>query len=171
MHATDDTAPPRYSRLPLPPYRHRPGRTPHPVRDPRGHSHGVRRPADDPLRHGRWEESELYRHGIDLFNHRYWWECHEALEHLWRLEGGRGPRAAVLQAVIQLASGLLLRAMARPRGPQRLGRRALAHLADRDGVALGLDLAELRRVITRSLLAGGDPAPKLRLERPLNRVV
>ena len=46
---------------------------------------------------------DLLRRGIDLFNRREFFECHEVLEDLWRPE--RGPRRLFLQGVIHLAVG------------------------------------------------------------------
>jgi hypothetical protein len=34
-----------------------------------------------------WRSCDLYLYGIDLFNHGYWWEAHEALEDVWLAAG------------------------------------------------------------------------------------
>ena len=81
---------------PLPPYTFIPGRTPHPVSDPAGHMHGKtleRPPAPDP---SRWQESRAYLVGVDLFNHGFYWEAHEAWEGLWHACGRMGPTADFL---------------------------------------------------------------------------
>src|SRR5262244_1875387 len=41
--------------------------------------------------------------GIELFNHREFFECHEVLEEVWTPE--RGPRRMFLQSVIHVAVG------------------------------------------------------------------
>ena len=46
---------------------------------------------------------DLLRRGIDLFNRREFFECHEVLEEAWTPE--RGPRRLFLQAVIHIAVG------------------------------------------------------------------
>jgi hypothetical protein len=88
---------------PLPPYTYVPGRTPHPISDPAGHSFG-HRPAPlasfDPE---KWRDCRPYLRGIDLFNHGYYWEAHEAWEVLWHAAGKRGPTADFIKALVQLA--------------------------------------------------------------------
>jgi len=95
---------PRYSKTPLPPYSYVPGFTPHPVSDPRGHMHGHVAKPPAALEPEYWQESEAYRYGIDLFNHGYYWEAHEAWESLWHAAGRRGPVATWLKALIKLAA-------------------------------------------------------------------
>ena len=46
------------------------------------------------------------KHGVDLFNRQYYWECHEALEDVW-LEDRGEPARYVYWAVIQVACCLL----------------------------------------------------------------
>jgi hypothetical protein len=97
--------PPRFlPEQPLPPYTHVPGRTPHPVSHPRGHSHGLapeRPAAPDPE---RWQECRPYLRGLDLFNHGYYWEAHEVWESLWHAAGRRGRTADFLKGLIKLAA-------------------------------------------------------------------
>ncbi|MBA3481680.1 MAG: DUF309 domain-containing protein [Pirellulales bacterium] len=95
---------PRYSNEPLPPYSYVPGFTPHPVSDPRGHRHGHHAATPAALDSARWEESAAYRYGVDLFNHGYYWEAHEAWESLWHAAGRSGPVAIWLKALIKLAA-------------------------------------------------------------------
>jgi hypothetical protein len=75
---------PRVPRLlpdvPLPPYAHVPGLTPHPVSDPRGHSYRIHPAIPDVPDPERWEACREYLRGVDLFNAGYWWESHEAWE-------------------------------------------------------------------------------------------
>jgi len=109
----------------LPAYRHLPGRTPHPTRDPEGHSYGCPTEEMPDLNAADWRGCETYLYGIDLFNADYWWECHEVLEGLWHAAGIGTPAAHVLQAVIQCAAAQLKQtaAGARPQ-PRPLGARA-----------------------------------------------
>ena len=98
-------APPRLvpDRL-FPPYAYLPGRYPHPVRDPGGHSFGHKPDepeAPDPM---RWRECGDYLYGIDLFNHGFYWEAHEAWEGLWHALGRRGVTATYVQALINFAA-------------------------------------------------------------------
>ncbi len=105
------TAPPRFlPGEPLPPYSYVPGRFPHPHSDPNGHSYGrppapASRPDPD-----AWPSCVAYLRGIDLFNHGYYWEAHEAWESLWHACGRAGPLADFFKALIQLAvAGVKLR--------------------------------------------------------------
>ena len=43
-------------------------------------------------------------YGIDLFNHGFYWEAHEAWEGLWIACARRGPTATYLQAFITAAA-------------------------------------------------------------------
>jgi hypothetical protein len=45
----------------------------------------------------------VYLYALDLFNGRYYWECHEQLESLWRA-AGRGLVADFLKGLIKLAA-------------------------------------------------------------------
>src|SRR5258708_8137214 len=88
----------------FPPYTFVPGRNPHPVSDPQGHSHGKpphHPPAPDV---DRWYESRAYLRGADLFNHGFYWEAHEAWESLWHACGRSGPTADFLRGLIKLAA-------------------------------------------------------------------
>ncbi len=88
----------------LPPYTFVPGRAPHPVSDPAGHMHDKppeRPPAPDA---DRWQDSHAYLRGLDLFNHGYYWEAHEAWEGLWHACGRTGPTADFLRGLIKLAA-------------------------------------------------------------------
>ena len=72
----------------FPPYRHIPGFTPHPVKDPRGHSYEKehKRSCNTTtlvLPPEKWQNNQQYLYGVDLFNFSYWWEAHEAWEEDW----------------------------------------------------------------------------------------
>ena len=70
----------RYTTKPLPPYRYLPGLHPHPMANPHGHSHGAPdepHPAWDPE---EWRALDDWLYGVDLCNHHYYWESHEAWE-------------------------------------------------------------------------------------------
>jgi hypothetical protein len=134
---------PRYTSRPLPPYRHIPGRTPHPTRDPDGHSHG-QKTADLPdLNTHPWADCPHYLYGIDLFNEGYWWECHEVLEGLWISAGIGTPAGHALQAIIQCAAAHLKTLTGQLSGGRRLVEHARKHVQWADGRRLGMDLAAL----------------------------
>ena len=89
---------------PFPPYAYIPGRTSHPTRDPDGHSYGREAEIPEAPDPAEWRACGDYLYGIDLFNHRFYWEAHEVWEGLWVACGRRGPTATYLQALINLAA-------------------------------------------------------------------
>ncbi|RKZ12896.1 hypothetical protein DRQ50_11275 [bacterium] len=133
----------RYTDRDLPAYRHVPGRTPHPTRDPEGHSYGMSEDTLPDLNTADWRECDHYLYGIDLFNAGYWWEAHEALEGLWHAAGVGTPASHVLQAVIQCAAAHLKTFTDRPNGARRLLEHAEKHVMWRGTRCLGLDLVAM----------------------------
>src|SRR5918994_4594460 len=125
MSAIPSVDRPRYSDEPLPPYSYVPGHTPHPVSDPRGHMHGHRAAAPNPLDPARWEESAAYRYGVDLFNHGFYWEAHEAWESLWHAAGRSGATADFLKGLIKLAAAGVKAREGRAAGVQSHAQRAI----------------------------------------------
>jgi hypothetical protein len=98
-------SPPRYlPDIPLPPYSYVTGRYPHPLRDPAGHSFGVKSEPCPPPDPEHWRECRPYLHGVDLFNHGYYWESHEAWEQAWHAAGRRGVTADFFKALIKPAA-------------------------------------------------------------------
>ena len=120
---------PRYApKIDLPPYAYLPGRFPHPVRDPDGHSYGRAHAVVAPLTPEGWRENDAYRHGVDLFNRGYYWEAHEAWENLWQRAGRSGPVAGFLNALILLAAAGVKIREGTPKGARRHARKALGFL-------------------------------------------
>jgi hypothetical protein len=156
---------------PFPAYAFTPGRDPHPVRDPRGHSHGIETvppPAPDPA---NWRVSHDYLRGIDLFNAGYYWEAHEAWEGLWNASGRAGPIAVFLQALIALtAAGLKVR-VGSAFGVTAHARRADWLLEDVIREAgprfMGLDLPALQEAARGIPDADPEPAPAVMAMRLL----
>lgn len=155
------SGPSRYTRLDLPEYRHLPGETPHPTRDPDGHSYG-RRPAwatpAQNLNTVPGTSCQAFLYGLDLFNAGYWWECHEVLEDLWHAAGHGTPAAHTLQAVIQCCAARLKVLAGQNPAARKLLDQAVKHAdqgTDRD---LGLDLVKLLAE-TRTLAEGDGGQP------------
>lgn len=46
----------------------------------------------------------LFAHGIDLFDHGFYWEAHEAWERLWQAAPRDGAESRLLQGLIALAA-------------------------------------------------------------------
>ena len=143
-------SPPRLApEMALPPYTFVPGRTPHPVRDPAGHLFGKPCVFPPPLEPTRWQENRTYLHGIDLFNHGYYWEAHEVWEGLWRAAGRAGTTADFLKGLIKLAAAGVKVRQRQPRGVASHAAGAAAHFRalagerGEDSSYLGLRLRDL----------------------------
>jgi hypothetical protein len=143
-----------------------PGRAPHPRRDPEGHSYGLPETPPPKLPPEEWRDNAEYLFGIDLYNHGYWWECHEVLEGLWRLTGHRGREAELLQGIIQAAAANLRRHAGSAEGARRLAGEAARRLeSGGDGAFMGLDARGFAGELRKYHLEGTRPAPPpLRLE-------
>jgi hypothetical protein len=113
---------PTFPRLvperPLPPYSFVPGRFPHPVADPAGHSFGVEPAPPAMFDPKQWTASEAYLYGIDLFNAGYYWESHVEWESLWLACGRSGDAADFLKGLIKLAAAGVKHLEAKPAGVQ-----------------------------------------------------
>lgn len=157
----------RYSRLPLPPYRFVPGESPHPTRDPAGHS--FRDPAGPPVawRPEEWRQLERWLWAVDLFNHGYWWESHEALEELWHAAGRTTPPARFVQALIHLSAACLNRHRGHGAAARRQAARAVRGLrAARTlgPIVMGVDVAALAVEVARAFSDPGGAPPRLHLD-------
>ncbi len=109
---------------PFPPYAYIPGRLPHPSRDPRGHSYGVNSERPDPPDPDNWRSCQPYLYAVDLFNHGYYWEAHEAWEELWNAVDRHRPTRHFLQGLIRLAASGVKAREGNVHGVQRHARRA-----------------------------------------------
>lgn len=134
--------------LPLPPYAFYPGGPhPHPISDPAGHSHGIAHAKPEPISNGNATAHPLHRWALDLFNHGYYWEAHEAWEGLWMAAGRRGPMADFLKGLIHLAAAGVKVREGVPAGVASHARRAEKLFAPfAEPVFLALELAQVRRI-------------------------
>jgi hypothetical protein len=141
------------------------------VRDPAGHSYHVEpMPVDAEASLG----SDAFLWGLDLFNHGYYWEAHEAWEGLWQVADRDSPLRMLFKGLILLAAaGIKIRerknaaAERHAMGAAALLRR-LTKVPDRDiEQALGTSpaaLAEYAEAATRiptqlRATAPGEPQP------------
>lgn len=93
---------------PLPPYRYvQGGAHPNPVSGDGGHFQGRAFTAPDPLSEMAWMVNPLWLYGVDLFNHRFFWEAHEVWEPLWRGLDKAEPPGMYIQGLMQVAGGVL----------------------------------------------------------------
>jgi predicted metal-dependent hydrolase len=152
------TSPRRYTTLPFPRYRHVPGKTPHPTRSPAGHSYG-HTAAPFTVDAASWRTSEPYLHAIDLFNHGYYWEAHEALEALWHGAGHETPIGRLARALIQASAALLKHSMGEREPAERLVRKAAAKLRALPPVCLGVSTHALADALEKTVAGARDTAP------------
>jgi predicted metal-dependent hydrolase len=78
-----------------------PRKNPHPVRDPAGHSYHVE---PIPVAAEASLSSDAFLWGLDLFNHGYYWEAHEAWEGLWQVADRDRPLRMLFKGLILLAA-------------------------------------------------------------------
>jgi len=157
----------------FPPYAFLPGRDPHPTGDPAGHSYGQEEPPPPYLPPSEWRRSEPFLWGIDLYNHGFLWEAHEAWEGLWHVSKRDRVQALFLQGLIQCAAAWLKISMQQPRGVERLAALALEKLDEvaraSRGSYMGLDLVAFRedvQAFRERAPATPEGYPRLVLETP-----
>jgi len=164
--------PPRYlPDRPFPAYAFLPGRDAHPTRDPLGHSYTSE--AEPPAEYfdaQEWAENEDYLFGVDLYNHGYLWEAHEAWEGLWHQAKHDANQAEMLQGLIQCSAAALKVPMQQPKGLARLSEIGTGRIEKVAGSAgpnyMGLDLFEFIeafREFARSSPKSPDERPSLEL--------
>ena len=146
---------PRYTGDCLPPYSYVPGHFPHPLSDPEGHLYGEDPSEPRPLRPAAWRECDDYLYGIDLFNHGFYWEAHEAWESLWHAAGREGVVAGFLKGLIKLAAAGVKAREGNPRGVKRHVQRMVELLEDVEtsesssNAYCGLDIDEVVQAASR----------------------
>jgi predicted metal-dependent hydrolase len=96
---------------------------------------------------------EQFEHGVELFNRREFFECHDAFEELWQEE--RGEMRLFLQALIQAAVGCYHLMNGNTTGAISQYRKSLAKLADYPESYLGIDAARLANELSHCL-AGAE---------------
>lgn len=154
--------PPRYSQRPFPPYSYVPGRTPHPTRDPGGHSYGRNEEPLDNFDQENWQSCEEYLYAIDLLNHGYWWEAHEALEAIWHAAGQRQTQAGLfIQGLLQIGVAAMKQHLGQGSAAQRLWQAGLEKISIPQKYYLGLDVHELQRVVRKLIAGERDTLPEL----------
>jgi predicted metal-dependent hydrolase len=122
----------------------------------------------------RWLSSDAFLWGLDLFNHGYYWEAHEAWEGLWQVADRDDPLRTLFKGLILLsAAGVKIRERKNAAAARHAMRaaallRQLMKVPDRAFErALGMSpaaLAECAEVATRSpaelqATAPGQPQP------------
>ena len=95
----------------LPDYTFIPGTTtPHPYRDPKGHSYGQKNRVIKPLPADSWADNRNYLLAIDYFNLGFYWEAHDEWDRLWRVSGPDSTVGRFLKGLVKLsAAGMKVR--------------------------------------------------------------
>ena len=89
----------------LPRYTHVPGTgTPHPYRDPRGHSYDRKPLQAKPLIELRWAENRSYLYGLDLFNLGFYWESHDEWDRLYKVTTPDTLEGRFLKGLVKMAA-------------------------------------------------------------------
>ena len=151
---------PRYSSQAFPAYRYRAGITPHPRRDPSGHSFGKPDPGAGDWQPHEWATLEPWLYAVDLFNHAYWWEAHEQLEALWNAAGRTTPRARFVQGLLKVAAALLHQEggnLEVATAQSEAGLAAMTAVAG-DATYMGVELDAFASLIRCRLRDGREPA-------------
>jgi len=157
---------PRYTQRPFPPYRYRPfvkgSSMPHPRNDPAGHAYNEE---EEYLAHfspEEWRDCEPYLYGIDLFNHCYWWEAHDALEAVWLAAGQKSSLCGrFVQGLIQVAGAQLKRLTDEQRGAQSLTTAGCEKLSLAEGIYLGIEVSALTDAAKRCLKEDRGEFPRI----------
>jgi hypothetical protein len=153
---------PRYSPRGLPPYRFVPGESPRP-----GPAADAPPPPGKGWNPADWRAIEGWLWAVDLFNHGYWWESHEALEELWHAAGRTTPPARFVQAMIHLSAACLNRHRGHRAAARRQAARAVRGLrAARTlgPIVMGVDVAALAVEVARAFSDPGGTPPRLHLD-------
>ncbi len=155
---------PRYSRVAFPAYRFIPRLTPHPYRDPDGHSYGQAMPSAAAIEPTRWRESEDFLFGIDCFNFAYWWESHEILEEIWHAVGHTSEQGQFLQGVIQIAAGYLHQFSGRAEPANRQIEAGLRRLSAIPDHYMGVNVREFSSTVRATFHHEPHTYPLIKLE-------
>lgn len=145
----------RYSSRPFPSYAYLPGKTPHPVKDPKGHSYGQPEYPILKTQPENWEKTEAYLYGVDLFNAEYFWEAHEAWESLWKALDSNSIHAKFLQGLIQTAAACLKYRMKERKGVQVLLEKSKSKLKEvqsqESPIYMGIDIDNFLKGLQQAL--------------------
>ena len=147
MNSPIKTSTPRYTDRTFPPYRFIPKKSPHPTRDPDGHSY--KKPLEQlaSFENNQWQSCNAYLYGIDLFNHGYWWEAHEALEAVWVTAGRQTETGLFIQGLIQIAAAHLKKFQGFNDVAKRMATEGLEKMKCIKGIYLGIEVSTFRSAV------------------------
>lgn len=104
-----------------------------------------------------WQSCETYLYGIDLFNHGYWWEAHEALEPVWLAAGKETETGLFVQGLIQIAVANLKNVQGATDVAQRMAMTGLDKMRRMEGICLGIDVRRFCTEVKAFFEAGDQP--------------
>ncbi len=111
----------------------------------------------------RWQTSEEYLYGIDLYNYAYWWECREVFEGLWHTAGHNTEQGNFFQALIQLAAANLKRFTGNHRAAGSLVTSGIVRLQQIPTLYMGIDVARLTKDFRQQVVGSDFRVPLIRL--------
>jgi hypothetical protein len=99
-------------------------------------------------------------YGIDLFNHGFWWEAHEALEAVWVAAGRRTETGLFIQGLIQIAVAHLKWFQGFHGPATRMASAGLDKMRRINGIYLGVEVGSFRSSV-ESYFSGEIETPVL----------
>ncbi len=157
---------------PFPEYAFLPGQHPHPTRSPEGHS--FTEESEAPAEYfapESWADNDDYLYGVDLYNHGYLWEAHEAWEGLWHQAKHDPHQAQHLQGLIQCTAAALKVRMGQPKGLASLSKLGTGRLEEvaiaRGPEFMGLDVFDFIqafRTFAESSPKDAESRPRIELD-------
>ncbi len=114
----------RYTNYKLPTIAYVPGQTTRPTEEPLC----AERITPENLSKVAPADNPFFLFGVDLFNHHYFWEAHEAWETIWHLEDNPELRN-LLQGAIQVSGGFLKIIQGNEKGARILWKKAHGRLS------------------------------------------
>jgi predicted metal-dependent hydrolase len=118
-----------------------------------------------PFPTARWQTSDDYLYGIDLYNYAYWWECHEIFEGLWHAVGHDTEQGNFFQALIQFAAANLKRFTGNHQAAGNLVTSGILRLQKTPKFYMGIDVARLAEDFQQRMVGSDFRAPLIRLQR------
>lgn len=113
------------------------------------------------------KQQSLLKAGIDQFNQREFFECHETLEELW--QGYMEPDRELIQGIIQIAVAYYHLGRDNPVGALKLLNRGLTRVRKYAPVHFELDLvpfiAKVSKDVTTTEESAGSPSVELEIPR------
>jgi predicted metal-dependent hydrolase len=103
-------------------------------------------------------------YGIDLFNHGYWWEAHDALEIVWLAAGQKTTQCGLfVQGLIQLSGAQLKRYIGETQGALSLTRAGSEKISRTEGIYLGIGITSFVDTVQRCLQQNRGEYPRIDL--------